>query len=89
MSVRFMPVSQSLIQAKFAPLRDFGLFINRALAARPAATAARPNTQALLGPLPAAVQLLRSTNRPSLYRAALCANCQLFRKKIRINVAVP
>ena len=47
----------------------------RALAARSATTAARPNTLALVGPLPAAAQLLRWTNHPSLSRVALCANC--------------
>ena len=47
-------------RAKIALSRDFGLFIYRALA--PAGC----NTWALLGPLPAAAQLLRSTNLPSL-----------------------
>jgi len=40
-------------------------------------TAALPNTRALLGPLPAAAQLLPSTNHPSLSRVALCAKCPL------------
>jgi len=39
---------------------------------------ATPNTRTLLGPPPAAAQLLRSTNPPSLsrvLRVALCASC--------------